>query len=145
MRATPGFLTLKRAQRYRCALYLASAALLVGGLPVLAHHSGAAVFDNSKKLNLTGVVTKVDWTNPHAHFFMDVKDAAGKVTNWNFELASPSILIRNGWSRHSLKEGDTVTVTGSQARDNTTLGIAQSIVFPDGHKLNFLSAYEDSK
>jgi hypothetical protein len=112
---------------------------------VFAHHSGAAVFDNTKKLNLTGVVTKVDWTNPHAHFFMDVKDTAGKVTNWNFELASPSILIRNGWSRHSLKEGDTVTVTGSQARDNTTLGIAQSIVFPDGRKLNFLSAYEDSK
>jgi len=130
MRATLGFLL---------------AALVAGGLPALAHHSGAAVFDNSKKLNFTGVVTKVDWTNPHAHFFMDVKDAAGKVTNWNFELASPSILIRNGWSRHSVKEGDTVTVTGSQARDNSTLGIAQSIVFPDGHKLNFLSAYEDSK
>ncbi len=129
----------------RATLGCLLAALLVGGLPVLAHHSGAAVFDNSKKLNLTGVVTKVDWTNPHAHFFMDVKDAAGKVTNWNFELASPSILIRNGWSRHSLKEGDTVTVTGSQARDNSTLGIAQSIVLPDGRKLNFLSAYEDSK
>jgi len=121
------------------------AALALAALPVFAHHSGAAVFDNSKKLNLKGVVTKVDWTNPHAHFFMDVKDESGKVTNWNFELASPSILIRNGWSRHSLKEGDIVTVTGSQARDNTTLGIAQSIVFPDGHKLNFLSAYEDSK
>jgi hypothetical protein len=129
----------------RTTLGLLSAAFLMGGLPVLAHHSGAAVFDNNKKLNLTGVVTKVDWSNPHAHFFMDVKDTAGKVTNWNFELASPSILTRNGWSRHSLKEGDTVTVTGSQARDNTTLGIAQSIVFPDGHKLNFLSAYEDSK
>ena len=129
----------------RATLGYLLAASLAGGLPVLAHHSGAAVFDNSKKLNFTGLVTKVDWTNPHAHFFMDVKDAAGKVTNWNFELASPSILIRNGWSRHSLKEGDTVTVTGSQARDNSTLGIAQSIVFPDGHKLNFLSAYEDSK
>jgi hypothetical protein len=129
----------------RCALVLAAAGLLVGALPALAHHSGAAVFDNSKKLNLKGVVTKVDWTNPHAHFFMDVKDDAGKVTNWNFELASPSILIRNGWTRHSLKEGDMVTVTGSQARDNSTLGIAQSIEFPDGHKLSFLSAYEDSK
>jgi len=129
----------------RARLGFLTAAFLVLGLPVLAHHSGAAVFDNTKKLNLTGVVTKVDWTNPHAHFFIDVKDSTGKVTNWNFELASPSILTRNGWSRHSLKEGDTVTVTGSQARDNTTLGIAQSIVFPDGRKLNFLSAYEDSK
>jgi hypothetical protein len=125
-------------------LMLAAAALL-SALPLLAHHSGAAVFDNTKKLNLKGTVTKVDWTNPHAHFFMDVKDESGKVTNWNFELASPSILIRNGWSRHSLKEGDVVTVTGAQARDNTSLGIAQSIVFPDGHKLSFLSAYEDSK
>lgn len=131
--------------RATLGLLLAAAALLLGGLPVFAHHSGAAVFDNNKKLNLKGVVTKVDWTNPHAHFFMDVKDSAGKVTNWNFELASPSILIRNGWSRHSLKEGDTVTVTGSQARDSSNLGIAQSIVFPDGHKLTFLLAYEDSK
>jgi hypothetical protein len=114
-------------------------------LPVFAHHSGAAVFDNSKRVELKGVVTKVDWTNPHAHFFIDVKDSAGKVTNWNLELASPSILIRNGWSRHSLKEGDVVTVTGSQARDNTTLAIAESIVFPDGRKLNFLSAYEGAK
>jgi DNA/RNA endonuclease YhcR with UshA esterase domain len=122
-----------------------TASMLLAALPALAHHSGAAVFDNTKKLNLKGTVTKVDWTNPHAHFFMDVKDESGKVTNWNFELASPSILIRNGWSRHSLKEGDVVTVTGAQARDNTSLGIAQSIVFPDGHKLSFLSAYEDSK
>jgi hypothetical protein len=133
--------------RRRAALgaLLAGAGLLVAGLPAFAHHSGAAVFDNSKRVELKGIVTKVDWTNPHAHFFIDVKDSAGKVTNWNLELASPSILIRNGWSRHSLKEGDAVTVTGSQARDNTTLAIAESIVFPDGRKLNFLSAYEGAK
>jgi hypothetical protein len=137
MRATLGAL--------QASFGLMVAALLVGGLPAFAHHSGAAVFDNSKRVELKGVVTKVDWTNPHAHFFIDVKDSAGKVTNWNLELASPSILIRNGWSRHSLKEGDVVTVTGSQARDNTTLAIAESIVFPDGRKLNFLSAYEGAK
>jgi hypothetical protein len=123
----------------------AGAALLAWGLPVLAHHSGAAVFDNTKKIDLTGVVTKVEWVNPHAHFYIDVKDSAGKVTNWNLELASPSILVRNGWKRNSIKEGDTVTVTGSHARDNSNFGIAQTIVFPDGHKLNFLSAYEDGK
>jgi hypothetical protein len=127
------------------AILLTLAGVLVGAFPALAHHSGAAVFDNNKKVELKGVVTKVDWTNPHAHFFINVKDGAGKVTNWNLELASPSILTRNGWSRHSLKEGDIVTVTGSPARDNSTLAIAQSIVFPDGHKLSFLSAYEDSK
>jgi hypothetical protein len=120
------------------------AGLLFSGLPVLAHHSGAAEFDSNKKINLKGTVTKVDWTNPHAHFFIDVKGADGKVVNWNLELASPSILIRNGWHRNSIKEGDTVTVTGSQARDNSNLGIAQTIVFPDGHKLNFLSAYDDA-
>jgi len=122
---------------------VALAGLLTVGLPLLAHHSGAAEFDSTKKINLTGTVTKVEWTNPHAHFFIDVKDAKGNVVNWNLELASPSILIRNGWKRNSVKEGDVVTVTGSQARDNSNLGIAQTIVFPDGHKLNFLSAYED--
>jgi Family of unknown function (DUF6152) len=122
------------------------AGLLAIGLPALAHHSGAAVFDNTKKIDLTGVVTKVEWVNPHAHFYIDVKDRTGKVTNWNLELASPSILVRNGWKRNSIKEGDTVTVTGSQARDGSNFGIAQTIVFPDGRKLNFLSAYEgDSK
>jgi hypothetical protein len=123
---------------------MALAGLLTVGLPLLAHHSGAAEFDSTKKLNLTGTVTKVEWTNPHAHFFIDVKDAKGNIVNWNLELASPSILIRNGWKRNSVKEGDVVTVTGSQARDNSNLGIAQTIVFPDGHKLNFLSAYEDA-
>lgn len=120
-------------------------ALLAIVLPALAHHSGAAVFDTTKKVELKGVVTKMEWTNPHAHFYMDVKDANGNVTNWNLELASPSILIRNGWKRNSLKEGDMVTVTGSRAKDNSTLGIAESIVLPDGRKLSFLSAYEDSK
>ena len=125
---------------------LVAAGVVTLGLPALAHHSGAAVFDNTKKIDLTGVVTKMEWVNPHAHFFIDVKDRTGKVTNWNLELASPSILVRNGWKRNSIKEGDTVTVTGSQARDGSNFGIAQTIVFPDGRKLNFLSAYEgDSK
>src|ERR1700722_11510994 len=117
-----------------CALWSASA------LPALAHHSGAAEFDSSKKIDLTGVVTKVEWTNPHAHFYMDVTDASGKVTNWNLELASPNVLIRNGWSRNSLKQGDKVSISGSRAKDNSNLGTAGTIVFPDGHKLSFLGA-----
>jgi hypothetical protein len=129
----------------RLGVFAAAITLLALGLPAWAHHSGAAVFDNNKKIDLTGTVTKMEWVNPHAHFYIDVKDAAGKVTNWNLELASPSILVRNGWKRNSIKEGDMVTVTGSQARDNSNFGIAQTIVFPDGHKLNFLSAYEDGK
>ena len=120
--------------RARLSLLLAGAGLLFG------HHSGAAEFDSSKPIDLTGVVTKVEWTNPHAHFYIDVKDSDGNVVNWNLELASPNILIRNGWKRDSIKPGDTVTVTGSRARKSPTVGIANTIVFPDGHKLNFLSA-----
>lgn len=129
----------------RVKLGISAAALIAFVFPVLAHHSGAAEFDNTKKIDLTGSVTKMDWVNPHAHFFIDVKSADGKVTNWNLELASPSILIRNGWRKDSLKQGDVVTVTGSQAKDGSALGIAQTVTFPDGHKLNFLSAYEGGK
>ena len=124
-------------------ILLVAASLAGAALPILAHHSGAAVFDSSKHFEFKGTVTKVEWTNPHAHFFIDVKDASGKVTNWNMELASPNVLVRNGWKRNSLKEGDAVTVTGSPAKDNSTLGIAQSIVLPDGRKLSFLSAFEE--
>src|SRR5579883_423921 len=122
------------AARIACAMLLACSPAL------WAHHSGAAEFDANKKIDLTGVVTKVEWANPHAHFYMDVTDASGKVTNWNLELASPNVLVRNGWSRHSLKEGDKVNVTGSQAKDNSHLGTAGVITFPDGHKLTFLAA-----
>jgi hypothetical protein len=118
---------------------------LLGAGQALAHHSGAAVFDTTKKLELKGVVTKMEWTNPHAHFYVDVKDAGGAVTSWNLELASPSILLRNGWKRDSLKAGDAVTVSGSPAKDNSNFAIAQSIEFADGHKLGFLSAYDDLK
>ena len=127
----------------RSRVLFACAGLIAIGLPLLAHHSGAAVFDSTKHIELKGTVTKVEWTNPHAHFFMDVKDASGKVTNWNLELASPNVLVRNGWKRNSLKEGDTVTVAGSPAKDNSTLAIAQTITLPDGRKLNFLSAFEE--
>ena len=122
-----------------CLIWLAS------GSPALAHHSGTAEFDSNKKIELTGVVTKVEWTNPHAHFYMDVKDASGNVANWNLELASPNVLIRNGWKRNSLKPADMVTVTGIQAKDNSNYGSAGVVTFPDGHKLTFLGADELTK
>src|SRR5579862_5957187 len=118
---------------------------LLWSAPVFAHHSGAAEFDSNKKIELTGTVTKVEWTNPHAHFMIDVKDANGNVANWNLELASPNILIRNGWTRNSVKPGDTVSVSGSRAKDNSNLGIASTVTFPDGRKLSFLSADEEAK
>jgi hypothetical protein len=117
------------------ALVAGVAALLTASLPVLGHHSFAAEYDEKKPVNLKGTVSKVEWTNPHARFYVDVKDDSGKVITWNFELASPNVLIRNGWSRKSLKEGDQVTVQGSQAKDGAYLANARSVVLADGRKV----------
>ena len=119
---------------------VACAGLLVSGLPALAHHSFAAEYDAKKPVELKGVVTKVEWTNPHAHFYLDVKDGGGVVANWNLELASPNMLIRNGWKRTSLKIGDQITVNASRAKDGTNTASTVNVVFPDGHKLTFMSA-----
>ena len=117
----------------------AVAAVLASGLPALAHHSFAAEYDSKSKIELKGVVTKFEWTNPHAHFYVDVKDAAGKVVNWNLELASPNMMQRNGWTRHSLKEGDVVVVVASKSKDNTATASADTITLSDGHKLTFMA------
>jgi predicted small integral membrane protein len=119
------------------SIALAGVLLLASTAQAVAHHSGAAEFDVNSHIELTGVVTKVEWTNPHAHFYVDVADAAGKVANWNLELASPNVLVRNGWTRHSLKEGDKVSVSGLRAKDHSTVGHANTITFPDGRQLNF--------
>jgi hypothetical protein len=114
------------------ALLAASAGLLVTSLPVLAHHSFAAEYDEKKPISIKGMVSKVEWTNPHARFYVDVKDDAGKTITWNFELASPNVLIRQGWTRKSLTVGDMVTVSGSQAKDGAYLANARSIKLADG-------------
>src|SRR3984957_14727117 len=105
----------------------ASAGLLIAGAPLLAHHSFAAEYDSKKKIELKGVVTKFEWMNPHAHFYVDVTDKDGKVANWNLELASPNMLVRNGWTRHSLKEGDHVVVVATPAKDGTHTASAVTI------------------
>jgi hypothetical protein len=116
-------------------LLIAGAGLLMSALPVFAHHSFAAEYDATKPVELKGVVTKVEWTNPHARFYVDVKDAKGTVTNWNLELASPNVLTRNGWTRHSLKEGDLITVQGSKAKDGANLANARTVTLADGKKV----------
>jgi hypothetical protein len=126
----------------------AAFALLVAGLGLLAptgafaHHSFAAEYDAKKPVSLKGTVSKVEWTNPHARFYVDVKDESGAVTTWNLELASPNVLIRNGWTRHSLNVGDQVTVEGAQAKDGSQMANARSVVLADGKKVFAGSAVE---
>jgi hypothetical protein len=111
--------------------------LVLAALPVLAHHSFGAEYDVNKPITLTGVVTKVEWTNPHSHFYMDVKDDKGAVVNWKFEGYPPAVLYRTGWKKDTFKAGDTITVFAWRARDGTAWAHSREITFQDGKKLFF--------
>ena len=101
-------------------------------VPVFAHHSWTAEYDSKKPVTVNGVVTKVEWTNPHTHFYVDSTDENGKVTNWNFEMASTPALERSGWSRKTLPIGTKVTVTGFGGREVLQRAIVTSFKGPDG-------------
>ena len=108
----------------------------VAAIPLLAHHSFEAEYDFNKTMKVTGTVTKMEWMNPHAHFYVDVKDASGKVTNWNFELGAIPVLLKQGWRKDSLKHGDQVTVEGFLPKDGTKqMANARRVTLPDGRRV----------
>lgn len=112
-------------------MYLKSsiaALALAATTPAAAHHAFSAQFDIDKPLTVTGTVTKVEWRNPHTWFYIDVADADGNITSWAVELASPNLLMRNGWSRSSMQAGDVVSVEGYLARDGTHTANAKRVV-----------------
>ena len=110
-------------------------ALLFLTIPLLAHHSFAAQYDSTKPIKLTGKVTKVEWTNPHIYFYIDVKDdKTGKVTNWALEMGSPNALMRLGWTRNSMKIEDVVIVDGTLAKDGSNLANVRTVVLASNGK-----------
>jgi hypothetical protein len=119
---------------------LVMSAVISGSL--LAHHSFATQYDINKPIEIRGTVTKVEWTNPHARFYLDVKDEQGEVSNWNVEMASPNVLVRNGWKPNTLKLGDQITVGGYMARTAPRMAIAGAITDAQGRAL-FASAQAD--
>jgi hypothetical protein len=109
------------------AVLTAGAGLLLAAMPILAHHSFKAEYDETRVVTFNGTITKVSWKNPHVMLTMDVKDESGKVVNWDMELASPNGLLRQGWKVDSLKPGDRVVVTGYGARDGSHVASARKV------------------
>jgi hypothetical protein len=117
------------------ALVAASAAIFIISLPLAAHHSFAAEFDSSQPIEVKGVVTKMDWVNPHSHLRFDVKTPDGTIEHWSAECLPPNGLYRQGWTRNSIKAGEEVTVKGFKAKDGSNYMWTQTITTADGRRL----------
>ena len=121
--------------------FAAGVALLALSLPAMAHHSFSAEYDARKPVTLKGVITKVDWMNPHVYFYLDVEDDSGKVTSWALEMGPPNGLQRAGWTRNTMKIGDEVIVEGTLAKDGSKQANARSVTMAaTGKKLGAASS-----
>jgi len=118
--------------------------LLSAAVPVLAHHAFSAEFDQSKPVKVSGEITKLEWVNPHAWLFIDVKDTDGKTVGWRFEMGAPNALLRAGWSRSDIKVGTPVTISGFLARAGGPVGNAFQVRLPDGRDLFASSSIKDA-
>jgi len=117
--------------------------LLVAPKSADAHHAFTAQYDADHRAELTGVVVKIEWLNPHAYFYVDVTDEDGGVTTWACELTSPVGLMRRGWHRNSLQIGDEVSVSGTRARDGSFKGNARTVKLASGERLFAASSQDD--
>ena len=126
-------------------LITAALCVFVAAAPLVAHHAFSAEFDQSKPVKLAGEITKLEWTNPHAWLFIDVKTPDGKVTNWRFEMGAPNALLRAGWSRNDIKPGTAVTISGFMARAGGSVGNAFQVRLPDGRDLFAASSLKSAQ
>ena len=115
--------------------FLLLAGALLAAAPVVAHHAFAAEFDVDKPVKVRGTVTKVEWVNPHAWLYVDVKGEDGKVVNWHFELGPPNALFRLGWKKDSIPQGTEIDIEGFRAKGVENVGNGRSIKLPDGREL----------
>src|ERR1700689_5823137 len=120
---------------YKLAIRVPWGLLLLTTAPFFPHPSVSAEFDVNRQIAYTGVITRVEWSNPHIYFYVDVKDASHKVTNWAFEGAGPNTLARMGWLRDTLKVGDRVTVVAFPARDGANVASAREVTLANGRKV----------
>lgn len=119
----------------RFFLSIAAVAFLTSGLPALAHHAFSNEFDESKPVTLEGVVTRVEWENPHVHYYVDVTQPDGTVVNWSCETSGPNRLLRRGWTKESLKPGDKVIVHGFPAKDASHAADGRKFTLANGQKI----------
>jgi hypothetical protein len=125
-----------KLKHYVLGVMIFGLGVVTAAVPAIAHHSFAAEFDATQPIASSGIITKMEWMNPHVYFYIDVEDeASGKVETWAWEMGSPNGLMRRGWNRNSMKIGDVVSVDGTRAKDGSRKANAQTVMLSSGERL----------